>query len=68
MRDATGAAWGIDMIPLKTNLGDDYLMSHAQIAEKLFLHKNTVPMVEKRAMEKFKQKLAEKGYKMEDLL
>lgn len=56
------------MTPLKTNLGDDFLMSHAQIAEKLFLHKNTVPMVEKRAMEKFKQKLAEKGYKMEDLI
>jgi DNA-directed RNA polymerase specialized sigma24 family protein len=56
------------MNPPKTNLGDDYVMSHADIAEKLFLHRNTVPMVEKRAMQKFKEKMAEKGYKLEDLL
>ncbi len=56
------------MNPPKTNLGDDFLMSHSDIAKKLFLHRNTVPMVEKRAMEKFKQKLAEKGVDIKDLL
>ena len=47
---------------------DGFEMSHADIAEKLFLHKNTVPIVEKRAIEKFKQTLKEKGIKIEDLL
>ena len=56
------------MNPPKTNLGDDFMMSHSDIAEKLFLHRNTVPMIEKRAMEKFKQKLAEKGVDIKDLL
>jgi DNA-directed RNA polymerase specialized sigma24 family protein len=56
------------MNPPVTNLNNDYVMSHADIAEKLFLHKNTVPIVEKRAMQNFKEKLAEKGYKLEDLL
>lgn len=56
------------MNPPKTNLGEDFVMSHADIAEKLFLHRNTIPMIEKRAMEKFKQKLAERGIELKDLL
>lgn len=52
----------------RTNLGDEYEMSHADIAEKMFLHKNTVPFVERRAMQNFRQKLEEKGYKIEDLI
>ena len=51
-----------------TSLANDYAMSHVDIAEKLFLHKNTVPVVEKRAMEKFKQILANKGVDIKDLL
>ena len=47
---------------------EGFEMSHADIAEKLFLHKNTVPIVEKRAIEKFKQMLKEKGIEIEDLL
>lgn len=56
------------MNPSVTNLSEDHAMSHIEIAEKMFLHKNTIPIVEKRAMEKFKQKMIEKGYKLEDLL
>jgi len=56
------------MNPPITGLGDDYVMSQAEIAEKLYLHKNTVGAVEKRAIEKFKQKLAEKGVDIKDLL
>lgn len=47
---------------------DGYEMSHIDIAEKLFLHKNTIPIVEKRAIENFKKTLKEKGIKIEDLL
>ena len=52
----------------KPAINNDFDMTHADIAEKMFLHKNTVPIVEKRAMEKFKQKLAEKGVDIKDLL
>jgi len=56
------------MNPPITGLGEDYLMSQADIAEKLFLHKNTVGAVEKKAIEKFKKKLAEKNIDIKDLL
>lgn len=56
------------MNPPITGLGEDYLMSQADIAEKLFLHKNTVGSVEKKAIEKFKRKLAEKNIDIKDLL
>jgi len=56
------------MNPPVTGLGEDYLMSQADIAEKLFLHKNTVGTVEKKAIEKFKKKLAEKNIDIKDLL
>lgn len=56
------------MNPLKTNLGEDYVMSQRDIAEKLFLNVNTVGSTEKRAIEKFKEKLAEKGVDIKDLL
>ena len=47
---------------------EGFEMSQEDIAEKLFLHKNTIGNVEKRAIEKFKQTLKEKGIKIEDLL
>ena len=56
------------MNPPVTGLGEDYLMRQADIAEKLFLHKNTVGVVEKKAIEKFKKKLAEKNIDIKDLL
>jgi DNA-directed RNA polymerase specialized sigma24 family protein len=43
-------------------------MSQAEVAEKMFICKNTVMNVEKRAMEKFKKGLEERGIKIEDLL
>lgn len=43
-------------------------MSQSDIAEKLFLHVNTVGTTEKRAIEKFKQILANKGISIKDIL
>jgi len=40
---------------------DGFEMSQADIAEKLFLHVNTVGTTEKRALEKVKQLLAERN-------
>lgn len=49
-------------------LKDDYEMSQAQVAEKMFLTANTVGNVEKRAMEKFRRLLEQRGIKFEDLV
>lgn len=49
-------------------LDDDYEYSQAAIAEKLFLSVGTVASDEKKAIEKFKQILAAKGIKVQDLL
>lgn len=56
------------MKQFKTNLGEDYVMSQAEVADKLFMHKNTVMSVEKRALEKLRRCLAERGIKAEDFL
>lgn len=56
------------MNPLKTNLGEDYVMSQADVAEKLFLNVNTIGSTEKRAIEKFKQALKERNIDIKDLL
>ncbi len=56
------------MNPPVTGLGEDYVMSQADIAEKLFLHVNTVGSTEKRAIEKFKQALKERNIDIKDLL
>lgn len=40
---------------------EGFEMSQADIAEKLFLHVNTVGTTEKRALEKVKQMLAERN-------
>ena len=56
------------MNPPITGLGDDYHMSQADVAEKLFLHKNTIGSIEKRAIEKFRKELAKRGLSITDLL
>lgn len=53
---------------LVTNLGDEYEMSQKDVAEKLFLAVGTVASTEKRAIEKFKQSLAERNIDLKDLL
>ena len=49
-------------------LKDDYVMSQAEVAEKMFLAKNTVMEIEKRAIEKIRKLLEERGIKAEDLI
>jgi len=49
-------------------LDDDYEYSQTDIAKKMFLNVQTVRSTEKRAIEKFKRLLAERGIKLEDLL
>lgn len=53
---------------LVTNLGEEYEMSHRDIAEKLFLANNTIAVIEKRARENFKKLLAERNIDIKDLL
>lgn len=49
-------------------LADCYEYSLPDVAEKMFLSVNTVASDEKRAIEKFKQIMLEKGITLEDLL
>ena len=56
------------MKQFKTNLGEDYVMSQAEVADKMFLAKNTIMNVEKRALEKLRRLMAERGLKAEDFL
>ena len=46
----------------------DYEMSGAQVAEKMFLNEKTIFSVEKRALEKLRKIMAEKGITAEDVL
>ena len=56
------------MKQFKTNLGEDYVMSQSEVADKMFLSKNTILDVEKRALEKLRRLMAERGLKAEDYL
>lgn len=47
---------------------EGFEMSQADIAEKLFLHVNTVGTTEKRALEKVKQMLAERNITAQNIL
>jgi len=49
-------------------LGEYYEYSLRDIAEKMFLNHKTISTTEKRAIEKFKQGLAERGIELKDLL
>lgn len=54
---------------LKESMLDDcYEYSQTDIAKKMFLALGTVASTEKRAIEKFKEELAKRGIKIEDLL
>lgn len=54
--------------PVITGLSDDYQMSQNDVAEKMFLHKNTIGCIERRAIEKFKRELSRRGLTLDDLL
>lgn len=49
-------------------LPEEYEYSQADVAEKMFLDTKTVASTEKRAIEKFKKILAEKGISVKDIL
>ena len=49
-------------------LPDCYEYSLADIADKLFMHINTVRRVEKEAIAKFKAGMEERGYAVKDLV
>lgn len=49
-------------------LPDCYEYSLGDIAERTFLHINTVRRIEKTAIEKFKKLMAERGIDVKDLL
>lgn len=46
----------------------DYAMSQAEVAEKLFLHKNSILDIERRALAKLRVILEQRGITAEDLL
>lgn len=50
------------------SLAEDYEYSQQDIADKMFLAVGTVASTEKRAIEKFKQVLSERGLSVKDLL
>lgn len=50
------------------NLGDGYELSIVDIAEKMFLNHKTVSTTEKKAMQKFREGLAQRGIDIKDLL
>jgi len=49
-------------------LKEQYEMSQADVAERMFLAKNTVMNIEKRAMEKLRKAMEERGISAEDIL
>jgi hypothetical protein len=50
------------------NLGDEYELSVVDVAEKMFLNHKTVSTTEKKAMQKFREGLAQRGIDIKDLL
>ena len=46
----------------------DYEMTGAQVAEKMFLNEKTIFSVEKRALEKLRKIMLEKGISAQDVL
>lgn len=47
---------------------NEYHMSQAEVAEKLFLHKNSILEIEQRALAKMRKMFEERGITMDDLL
>jgi len=52
----------------ENTLSEEYEYSQKDIAEKMFLAVGTVASTEKRAIEKFKQALSDRGLSVKDLL
>lgn len=52
----------------ETNLDERYEYSQRYVAEKMSLSPNTVLTTERKAIEKFKKILAEKGISVKELL
>lgn len=48
-------------------LQDQYEMSQAKVAETMFLGKNTVGNIERKALEKMRKMLEERGISAKDL-
>lgn len=46
----------------------DYEMTSVQVAEKLFLNEKSICSIEKRALEKIRKIMAEKGITAQDIL
>jgi DNA-directed RNA polymerase sigma subunit (sigma70/sigma32) len=53
---------------MESNAYHDYAMTNADVGEALFLHKNTIPDIEKRALAKMRKMLEERGIRAEDIL
>jgi len=51
-----------------SQLQDQYEMSQAKVAETMFLAKNTVAVIEKKALEKMRMILEERGISAKDIL
>lgn len=49
-------------------LKEEYVMSQEQVAEELSLCKNTIMNVERRALEKLRKLMEERGISAEDIL
>lgn len=47
---------------------NEYHMSQAEVADKLFLHKNSILDIERRALEKMRKLFEERGITADDLL
>jgi predicted DNA-binding protein (UPF0251 family) len=50
-----------------SQLQDQYEMSQAKVAETMFLAKNTVAVIEKKALKKMRMILEERGISAEDI-
>ena len=46
----------------------DYNMSYREIAEELYLHKNSIPDIEARALAKLREILRERGISADNIL
>ena len=46
----------------------DYNMSYREIADELYLHKNTIPEIEARALAKLREILRERGISADNIL
>jgi DNA-directed RNA polymerase specialized sigma subunit len=51
-----------------SQLQEQYEMSQTKVAETMFLGKNTVSNIEKRALEKMRKILEERGISAKDIL